>query len=92
MAAYVDDMRANFQALPNRKYVMCHLMAESIPELMQFARKIGLKEEWFQGDGIYPHFDVSLSKRKLAVENGAIEVTAREMIKIMKPIYWPKKE
>ena len=46
--------------------------------------RIGVQRRWFQGppEHDYPHYDVALSKRKLAVEFGAREVSGREMILI----------
>ena len=67
---YVDDMKAGF-----RNMIMCHLFADSDEELMDFAKRLGLKPAWKHND----HFDISQSKRKLAVEIGAKEITQREM-------------
>ena len=53
----------------------CHLLSdESTFELHQFARKIGLKLEWYQDKRI-PHYDLTPSKRKLAVLAGAVELS-----------------
>jgi hypothetical protein len=57
--------------------VMCHMTADTLDELHAMARQLGLKPEWFQ-DGRFPHYDVSESKRKRAVQLGAIEETARQ--------------
>jgi len=51
----------------------CHLIADSEEELVEFAVKIGLKPEWIQRKGA-THFDLTQSKRKLAVKNGAQEL------------------
>jgi hypothetical protein len=48
-------------------------------ELHEMALKIGLKRAWFQGD----HYDVSEGKRQIAIANGAIPVTMRELGKIV---------
>ena len=42
MAVYVDS--AN---IPYRNMVMCHLIADTLPELHEMAFKIGMKREWF---------------------------------------------
>lgn len=78
MAVYVDDMRAPFGRM-----VMCHMMADSLDELHEMADRIGVDRKWFQGppEHFYPHYDVALSKRALAVGFGAVEVTGRELIK-----------
>lgn len=70
MPVYVDDMRATFGRM-----IMCHLIADTDEELRAFATLIGLKDVWHQGD----HFDISLSKRKLAVLYGAREISRRAL-------------
>jgi hypothetical protein len=47
-----------------------HLFADSVEELHDFARRIGLKREWFQGTRI-PHYDVAPGKWQQAVRCGA---------------------
>ena len=75
MAVYVDDMAANFGRMK-----MCHMVADSEQELEQMARKLGLNLSWWQYKGHRKsHFDISLSKRKLAVQNGAVEITVHEL-------------
>lgn len=71
MAVYVDDMRAKYGQL-----IMCHMMADTDQELRDMAHKIGVQQKWHQGD----HFDICKSKRVLAVKNGAIEITQRQMV------------
>ena len=73
MAVYVDDYKASYRGM-----VMCHMLADSDEELRAMADKIGVAQRWHQGD----HFDICLSKRALAVKHGALEVTAREMVRI----------
>jgi hypothetical protein len=57
-------------------YSFCHLTADNLDELIEFAEKIGLKREWLQESrNGTPHFDLTLNKRKLALKLGAIERT-----------------
>jgi len=60
---------------------MCHMIADDTTELLLFAAAIGLRLEWIQkpGDYVQEHFDVCLSKKRLAVELGAKDVTWREL-------------
>lgn len=74
MAVYVDNYRAKF-----RRMIMCHMIADTLPELHEMAQKIGMKSSWFQPKS-FPHYDVCLSRRKAAVELGAIEVTPQELV------------
>lgn len=72
---YVDEPRH-----PHRGSFWCHMMTDGdVEELHAFATRLGLKRKWFQGD----HYDLSSSKRSLAMElgaravNGAFLVTLR---------------
>jgi len=57
----------------------CHLIADSVAELKEFAVRLGMREEWFQPKSS-PHFDLTASGRKIAVENGAIELNNRDFV------------
>jgi len=58
-----------------------HLVADSLIELHQFARKIGLKKEWFQDKRI-PHYDLTTTTKRLkAIGHGAALVTERDIVK-----------
>jgi len=50
------------------------MIADSEDELHSMADLIGVNRKWYQGD----HYDIALSKRAIAVSNGAIEITIRE--------------
>lgn len=66
---YVDDMRA-----PYGRLIMCHMIADTDDELHSMVDKIGVQRKWFQGN----HYDIALSKRALAIENGAVPITMRQ--------------
>lgn len=52
-------------------------------ELHEFAAHIGLKRAWFQEHPWVPHYDLTPSKRKLAVLHGAKEVEgAQELARL----------
>jgi hypothetical protein len=64
----------------------CHMMSDnSIEELILFAEKIGLKKEWLQILGKYPHYDINESKRILAIKNGAKVISIKEMVNLCCP-------
>lgn len=75
MAVYVDDMRAAFGRM-----VMCHMIADTDEELFAMADRIGVDRRWWQRPpkASSSHFDIALSKRALAVQCGALEITWRE--------------
>ncbi|MBF3409308.1 DUF4031 domain-containing protein [Burkholderia pseudomallei] len=66
MAVYVDDERILW-----RGKQWCHLVADSLTELHDFARRLGLRQSWFQGRSVYPHYDVTVSVRDKALALGA---------------------
>lgn len=54
------------------------MLADSLPELHSFATLIGLKSHWFDKD----HYDLREDEYLLAVENGAVVVSTRELVKV----------
>lgn len=79
MTVYVDDMQAPFGRMK-----MCHMIADSTEELLALADRIGVARRWIQKAGThYEHFDIALSKRALAVQAGAVEVTRLELGRII---------
>ena len=77
MTVYVDDMKAEFQSrhAPGRRYVMSHMIADTDDELHAMADKIGVARKWFQRD----HYDITQSKKALAIKHGARAITLREL-------------
>jgi hypothetical protein len=75
MTVYVDDYRARFGRM-----TMCHMAADTIEELHTFGAAIGCRRSWFQGD----HYDIPLFRRAKAVRLGAVEVTRREMVRLLR--------
>lgn len=60
---------------PRGRKRYCHMTADSLEELHQFAELIGVKRCWFERSrrGV-PHYDLSEEKRILALEMGATAV------------------
>jgi len=78
MAVYVDHGRIAFRGM-----LMCHMVADTLEELHEMADKIGLKRTWFQPYSS-PHYDISQSKRSLAVAEGAIEIDMRQLARLLR--------
>lgn len=78
MSVYVDDAK-----IPYGRMKMCHMLADTEDELHCMADRIGVKRRWFQQQTSVPHYDVSLSKRRLAVEAGAVELGRRDVGKLV---------
>ena len=76
MSVFVDDYRADFRGMK-----MSHMGADTLKELHEMADRIGLKRKWFREKGIIPHYDVSESKRELAIQNGAIELNPADFVR-----------
>lgn len=53
-----------------------HMLGTDLDELHRFAAQLGLRRSWFQGDSTFAHYDLTASKRALAVEAGAVEIEA----------------
>lgn len=67
MAVYVDNEQIGWKG---RQW--CHLVADSLHELHEFARQLGLRRAWFQERASYPHYDVTASVRLRALRMGAL--------------------
>lgn len=75
LAVYVDNMRIAW-----RGHHWCHLVADSLDELHEFAHMLGLKREWFQVHASLPHYDVTVEFRTIALTHGAIAADRRMLI------------
>lgn len=80
MSVYVDNMRAQLGRM-----VMCHMFADTHEELVSMADTIGVQRRWIQHEGEpEEHFDIALSKRRLALEAGAQEATPEDLVRILR--------
>lgn len=80
MAVYVDTMKAAYGRM-----VMCHMVAETTLELLAMADKIGVDRKWLQEGGTHrEHFDICKSKRALAIEAGAVEVSMMQLGRMLR--------
>jgi hypothetical protein len=82
MTVYVDDA-----AIPRHGMIMSHMAADSLDELHAMADRIGLNRSWFQEHKRVPHYDVSASKKALAIKYGAREVDSRALLLVMSRKY-----
>jgi len=70
---FVDSL---FITVGKRRW--CHMVSDaSLEELHAFAKKLGLKREWFQ-DKKVPHYDITENKRRQAISMGAREAKSRQ--------------
>ena len=61
MPVYVDNMRASYGRMK-----MCHMIADSVAELLEMADKIGVQRRWFQMTS-HPHFDICVQPSPNAI-------------------------
>lgn len=74
MAVFVDDMKAAYRGMK-----MCHMLADTTSELLDMAGKIGVSAHHIQHGGTFKeHFDICKTKRALAIERGAKQITLRQ--------------
>jgi len=74
---YVDNMNVKVG-----DWICCNMVGDTDDELYELAEQSGLKREWAQ-TGLYRdrvHFQVAMSKKKLAVKAGAQEVSMVELM------------
>lgn len=76
MAVYVDDARHPFGRM-----LMGHMLADTLGELHDMARAIGMQRRWYQPLS-HPHYDVSLERRAVAVSLGALQVDRRGIVTV----------
>lgn len=76
MTVYVDNMAASLGRMRMR-----HMIADTDDELHAMAEKIGIARRHWQSPAKTSgsHYDICISKRRLAVLAGAVEVTMREL-------------
>jgi hypothetical protein len=60
------------------------MVADTLDELHAMAEKIGMKRDWFQDNKDHPHYDLSKTKRALAVQHGALEIDSRQLIQLIR--------
>lgn len=74
MSVYVDKSEYAYGRM-----VMCHMLADSPQELHAIAEAIGVSRRWYQYKASTPHYDIAKSKRVLALEQGALEVSRKQV-------------
>ncbi|MBU5617954.1 DUF4031 domain-containing protein [Psychrobacter sp. TAE2020] len=81
MAIYVDFVSIEFKG-----YKWCHMLADSLQELHDFAELIEVDKRLFHGNASYPHYDITLQMRLTAIENGAFAADRKKIIECAKKL------
>lgn len=82
MSVYVGNIEWGYGRMK-----MFHMVADSLEELNEMADKIGVQRKWIQhkdAGHIITHYDICKSKKQIAINNGAIEISDREIVKRFK--------
>lgn len=66
---------------------MSHMAADTLEELHEMAKNIGVHKRHFQNKKGKPHYDVCKQMKLRALELGAVEVDDREIIKLFNRNY-----
>ena len=85
MTIYVDELRDVYAVMGRgRPGLWCHMISDDgLESLHAFARQLGLPQLAFQNHPRHPHYDLMPSGRARAVALGAVEVSTRELAKIL---------
>ncbi|WP_296282325.1 DUF4031 domain-containing protein [uncultured Acinetobacter sp.] len=75
MAVYVDRAKVPFKGKE-----WCHMMADTLEELHDFARTVGIDPRLFHRSASYPHYDITLEMRILVIAYGAIDADRKTII------------
>jgi hypothetical protein len=86
VTVYLDDWRqpARLGPVDDR---WSHLVADTDEELHAFVARLGMRREWFQdkpGRPHHAHYDLPERARAEAVANGAVEVTWRDVGRMLR--------
>lgn len=81
MAVYVDFARIEFKG-----YRWCHMLADTLQELHEFAELINVDKRLFHRNASYPHYDITVEMRVIAIEYGAIPADRKKIIECAKKL------
>ncbi len=86
VTVYLDDwrQRAHLGPVDDR---WSHLVADTDDELHEFAARMGMRRAWFQekpGRPHHSHYDIPERARPEALANGAVEVTWRQLGRMLR--------
>lgn len=64
------------------RMIMSHMAADTLEELHEMAKNIGVSNRHFQNKPGKPHYDVCKQNKAKAIELGAAEVDDRKIIEL----------
>ncbi|GAF55020.1 hypothetical protein JCM18901_637 [Psychrobacter sp. JCM 18901] len=81
MAIYVDFVQIKFKG-----HKWCHMLADSLQELHDFAAFIDVDARLFHRNASYPHYDITVQMREIAIAQGAIPANRKKDYRMRKEI------
>lgn len=81
MAIYVDFVQIEFKG-----HRWCHMLADTLQELHEFAALIDVDKRLFHRNASYPHYDVTVEMRETAIEHGALPADRKKIIECAKKL------
>lgn len=81
MAIYVDFVRIEFKG-----HRWCHMLADTLQELHEFAVLIDVDKRLFHRHASYPHYDITVQMRETAIAQGAIPADRKKIIECAKKL------
>ena len=82
---YVDNAFVQRQG-----HQWCHLLADSVEELHDFAATVGLPRQAFHLGARIPHYDITAKQRTLMLARGVQAVSVRQGILLTRALATPK--
>jgi len=84
MTVYVDPLLDRGWVILGERTPSCHMFCDQLDltELHAMAAAIGMQRMRFQDKPAAPHYDLTPSRRALAVAAGAVEVDRRQSVHI----------
>jgi hypothetical protein len=87
MTIYVDPLLQRGWIMYGQPIASCHMITSEadLDDLHAFAEAIGMQVRWFQRHAAWrPHYDLTAKTRAAALAAGAVEVTGRRLIEILR--------
>lgn len=86
---YVDQLMMHGLTIRGRSVLSCHMFTDdhTLEALKKISKKIGLRKRWMhKREGMISHYDITQRIRDLAVLSGAVELTSKQAVEIIKEI------
>jgi Protein of unknown function (DUF4031) len=84
MVIYVDAPIYARAGVKNPRTLYAHMIADALPELHEFAEKLGIRKHFFHRSKAAHHYDINGTQWEKAIIAGAKQVSSKELLKIAK--------